>query len=134
MDTPGTNLCIKPELASLTRPLNIKELKDLNFGEVRALHPDEILATFSFRRDELPRFVGELTKQWEMACQTICLNVFEAFGAEALAAMGISAPKEIRRNIVKATFSATVTVRLIRTCDFANSGGLLRRRLRVAGR
>ena len=60
---------------------------------MRKLHPDEILESFSYKRDERPRFNVSLTEQYKMVSQTICLNVFEAVAAEALHAMGKTAPR-----------------------------------------
>ena len=123
--TPGTLICTNPRFANTERPLSQSELLSLDvFGDVRKLHPDEILASFSYRQHELPRLVGSLADQYKMVSQTICLkcvamesshggpivasrcvigptcmcastlcSVFEAFTAEALHAMGITAPR-----------------------------------------
>ena len=87
-------MALSPKFDSLERPLLPAEVKKLHFGEVRKLHPDEILASMSFKAHELPRLSGRLSEQHEAVCQTVCVNVFEAFAAEALVAMGYTAPRE----------------------------------------
>ena len=66
----------------------------MSYGEVRRMHPDELLASFSFKPHEMPRLVGSHLEQYSAVCQTVCVNVFEAFAAEALAAMGKPQPRE----------------------------------------
>jgi hypothetical protein len=66
----------------------------LHYGDVRKLHPDELLKAFSFRPHELPRISGGLQAQYEAVCQTVCVNVFEAIAAEALAAIGKPGPRD----------------------------------------
>lgn len=77
-------------------------MRQLQFGEVRKLHPDELLASLSFQQHELPRLSGSWNEQYSKVCQTICVNVFEAFAAEALAAMGLTAPRDALRRQVTA--------------------------------
>lgn len=75
----------------------------LHRGDVRKLHPDEILASFSFKPHEMPRFAGKLNSQYTAVCQTVCVNVVEALAAEALAAMGKHGPRdELRRRLTGA--------------------------------
>jgi len=86
--TPGTLLCVAERYRDHETPLSVAEIKTLAAGELRKLHPTEQLAAFSFAPHEFPQFRGDLSAQYTAVAQTICLNVFEAFAAEALAAMG----------------------------------------------
>ncbi len=92
--TPGTLVCVKQQYDTREAALALDDIKKLHYGELRKLHPDELLASFSFRQDEMPRLMGNWTEQYNQVCQTICLNVFEAFSAEALAALGKYEPRE----------------------------------------
>ena len=42
--TPGTLLVVKPSFETHELPLLPSEIKQLNYGDVRKLHPDELLA------------------------------------------------------------------------------------------
>lgn len=102
VNTPGTLVAVHPSYDALEKPLPFSEARRLHFGDVRKLHPDEILASLSFKPHELPRLVGSLHDQYSLACQTVCVNVFEAFAAEALAAMGKPGPRDKLRQSVEA--------------------------------
>lgn len=91
---PGTLIAFSPRFDAQTTKLTSQQLRALSSGEVRRLHPDELLASFSFRPHEMPRLRGNDAEQYAAVCQTVCVNVFEAFAAEALAAMGKSEPRE----------------------------------------
>ena len=88
LQTPGTLLCLAEEHQQRETPLSAAEVKRLHAGGLRKLHPTEQLASFSFEPHEYPQFKGALNEQYKSVAQTICLNVFEAFTAEALAALG----------------------------------------------
>lgn len=94
LKTPGTLLCVSRAFETRETPLTVHEIKELNTGDLRKLHPDEILASFSFRPEERPRLVGTLQVQYTAVAQTICLNVFEAFTVEVLAAIGKPGPRD----------------------------------------
>ena len=94
---PGTLIVSSPRLDAQTTKLTPQQLRALSNGEVRRLHPDELLASFSFRPQEMPRLCGNDAEQYAAVCQTVCVNVFEAFAAEALAAMGKREPREVLR-------------------------------------
>ena len=86
--TPGTLLCLAEHHKSRSVPLSIPQIKQLHAGELRKLHPTELLAAFSYQPHEYPQLKGGLNEQYTAVAQTICPNVFEAFTAEALAALG----------------------------------------------
>ena len=69
----------KGEYASSDTVLTGRQIKDLRPNVVRKLHPDELLFSLSFEQNELPRLHpgGGISRQYDFACQTICLNVFE---------------------------------------------------------
>jgi len=90
--TPGTLVCLNPKFTGQRTPLTKKQLGELAFGDVRKLHPVELLASFSFKQTEFPVLSGALHDQYSAVCQTVCVNVFEVFTAQALDAMGITEP------------------------------------------
>lgn len=61
--TPGTLLCLAEGYQARETPLNAAEIKRLNTGELRKLHPTEQLACFSFQQHEYPQFKGGLHEQ-----------------------------------------------------------------------
>ena len=87
-------MCLAAEYQSRGTPLSAAEIKRLNTGELRKMHPTEQLAAFSYEPHEYPQLKGQLSDQYKAVAQTICLNAFEAFTAEALAAMGNLAVRE----------------------------------------
>jgi hypothetical protein len=42
----------------------VAEIKHLSTGELRRLHPTELLAAFSFSQHELPQLMGSLGSQY----------------------------------------------------------------------
>lgn len=55
---PGTFLCCDGPYAGLERPLTPAELKQSAFGHTRRLSCEELLASLSWRYDEIPRLKG----------------------------------------------------------------------------
>jgi hypothetical protein len=68
--TPGTMICINPKFDHITKPLAVAQLRELGFGNVRKLHPDEILSSFSFTKKERPRFMQTLNIQYNFVAQS----------------------------------------------------------------
>ena len=94
VSTPGTLVAVDPKLDGSDQPLTAGQVRLCSYGDVRKLHPDELLAAFSFKPHEMPRLTGGLAAQYEAVCQTVCVNVFEAVAAEVLAAIGKPQPRE----------------------------------------
>ena len=64
LQTPGTLLCEAAEYSTRETPLSVAEIKHLSTGELRRLHPTELLAAFSFGQHELPQLMGPLGSQY----------------------------------------------------------------------
>ena len=64
LQTPGTLLCEAAEYSTRETPLSVSEIKHLGTGELRKLHPTELLAAFSFGQHELPQLTGSLNCQY----------------------------------------------------------------------
>ena len=109
LTTPGTLLCVAEHFKDRELPLTPAQVRQLDYGHLRRrparhllprdlcalhtppvnrLHPMEQLASFSYEAHEQPQLRGRLTAQYAAVAQTICLNIFEAFQAEVLAAIG----------------------------------------------
>lgn len=63
LQTPGTLLCIAEEHQQRETPLTASQIKRLNSGEIRKLHPTELLAAFSFQPHEYPQLIGGISAQ-----------------------------------------------------------------------
>jgi hypothetical protein len=93
----GTLVCVDPRFDKQTTKLTLDDLRRCDFGCVRRMHVTETLASMSFKSTEMPSIWSEGFSRsivHELVAQTVCVNVIEAFAAEALAAMGIDKPRE----------------------------------------
>ena len=94
----GTFLCIAQEFASVKGKLSKQQEATLLSDaaeQVRKFHPREIMRAFSWSREETEKvaslFQGK-QKDYEVPANTISPNMFEAFAASMLLALGKTEP------------------------------------------